>query len=388
MYLRLLFSCLIAVIVFVVPSCTQNETVTDKQSLSAKSLKADSSIRYAQRFSIAETDNCKVLFIFGKRDSKDTTATFVLYKGEQQPDLQFKNSYYINVPVKSIACLSSVYASMLDKMNLLDKVVAIENADYYNNTYILDKVRSKQIVEIAKSPEIDIEKTLMLNPGLLLTFGMGNPKDDVHEKILSSKIPVAVTLDHLEEHPLARAEWIKFIAAFFDKSTLADSLFLVTETNYTKLKSMTDSVHSKPSVLTEIKYADAWYVPGGKSFMAHLLKDAGANYLWKDENQTGSIPLNFEQVYEKAGGADYWLNLFVNINTKKDLLAFDERYALFNAFKKGQLYNNTLHANEKGYSIYWAEGMTNPDELLADLIAIFHPQLLPQHQLKYYKKIN
>lgn len=337
---------------------------------------------------MAGNDSCKVLFIYGKRDSRDTTATFVLYKGDHQPHLAFKNSYYINIPVKNIACLSSVYASMLNKLNLMDKIVAIENVDYYNDEFIINKVRSKQIIEIAKSPEIDLEKTLMLNPGLLLTFGMGNPKDDVHEKILSSKIPVAVTLDHLEEHPLARAEWIKFIAAFFDRSDLADSLFLMTENKYVQLKKLTDTIQQRPSVLTEIKYADAWYVPGGKSFMAHLLRDAGSDYLWKDENQTGSIALNFEQVYEKAGDADYWLNLFVNINTKKDLLAFDERYALFKAFKSGQLYNNTLHANDKGYSIYWADGMTNPDELLADLIAIFHPQLLPQHQLKYYKKID
>lgn len=352
------------------------------------SITSDTTIKYAQRFSMAGNDSCKVLFIYGKRDSRDTTATFVLYKGKHKPHFTYKNSYYINIPVKNIACLSSVYASMLSKLNLMDKIVAIESVDYYNNDFIIDKVRSGQIIEIAKSPEIDIEKTLMLNPGLLLTYGMGNPKDDVNEKILSSKIPVAVTLDHLEEHPLARAEWIKFIAAFFDKSDLADSLFLITENKYVQLKKLTDSIRQKPSVLTEIKYADAWYVPGGKSFMAHLLRDAGSEYLWKDENQTGSLALNFEQVFEKAGAADYWLNLFVNINTKKDLLAFDERYALFKAFKSGQLYNNILHANEKGYSIYWADGMTNPDELLADLIAIFHPQLLPQHQLKYYKKID
>lgn len=388
MYSRLLYSVLNLVAILVFLSCSQNEAKNKNREDNSLSIISDTTIKYAQRFCKAGNDSCQVLFLYGKRDSRDTTATFVLYKGKHKPYLTYKNSYYINIPVKNIACLSSVYASMLSKLNLMDKIVAIENVDYYNNDFIIDKVRSRQIIEIAKSPEIDIEKTLMLNPGLLLTYGMGNPKDDVSEKILSSKIPVAVTLDHLEEHPLARAEWIKFIAAFFDKSDLADSLFLITENKYVQLKKLTDSIQQKPSVLTEIKYADAWYVPGGKSFMAHLLRDAGSEYLWKDENQTGSLALNFEQVFEKAGAADYWLNLFVNINTKKDLLAFDERYALFKAFKSGQLYNNTLHANEKGYSIYWADGMTNPDELLADLIAIFHPQLLPQHQLKYYKKID
>ena len=122
--------------------------------------------------------------------------------------------------------------------------------------------------------------------------------------------------------------------------------------------------------------------------MAHFLEDAGANYIWKDENKSGSIPLNFEEVYIKAKNADFWVNLFININSKKDLLAFDERYNLFKAYKIGNLYNNTKISNTKGYSDYWESGMSNPDELLKDFIKIFHPDLLPEHQLKYYKKIE
>jgi iron complex transport system substrate-binding protein len=154
------------------------------------------------------------------------------------------------------------------------------------------------------------------------------------------------------------------------------------------LKHLTDTVKYRPTVLTEIKYGDAWYVPGGNSFMAHFIKDAGGTYIWKDEDRTGSIPLSFEAVYLKAKDADHWLNLFINLNTKKDLLAYDERYAMFKAFKTGNLYNNNKIANTKGYSDYWENGMTNPDELLLDLIKIFHPNLAPDHTLKYYKKIE
>ena len=165
-------------------------------------------------------------------------------------------------------------------------------------------------------------------------------------------------------------------------------MFNITEQNYLQLQKMTDTVKYKPTVLTEIKYADAWHVPGGKSYMAHFLKDAGADYIWKNENKFGSVALNFEEVYIKAKDADFWVNFFININSKKDLLSYDERYKLFKAFKKGNLYNNTKIANKNGYSDYWENGMCNPDELLADFIKIFHPDLLPQHQLKYYKKIE
>lgn len=365
-------------------SCQEESKETQKASLIYKKVP----LKYAKRFSICEGENQKIIYLFGNRETQDTTAAFVLYSDSSIKIKEENNLFPVRVPVKNIACMSSVYAAMLAKLNLQDKIIAVDNVDYYNNQFIIDGVASQKIKEIGKGSQISVEQTLVLNPELLLMFGMGNPKKDADEKILNSGIPVAITLDHLEEHPLARAEWIKFIAAFFDEEKKADSLFNITEQNYLQLKRMTDTVHYKPTVLTEIKYADAWHVPGGNSFMAHFLKDAGANYIWKNENKSGSIALNFEEVYIKAKEADFWLNLFINVNSKEDLLSFDERYNLFKPYKTGNLYNNTKRSNTKGYSDYYENGISNPDELLKDFIKIFHPHLLPGHQLKYYKKIE
>ena len=216
---------------------------------------------------------------------------------------------------------------------------------------------------------------------------MGNPKSDVDEKLMITGIPVAISIDHLEETPLARAEWIKFFACFFDKEKLADSLFRQTEKRYIQLKSLTHQVINKPKVLTEIKYGDAWYIPSSKSYVAHLINDAGGDYFWKDDAKSGSTPLSFEIVYTKAKDCDVWLNLY-NINSKEDLINYDERYALFKAYQKNQLYNNNKIQNTFGYSNYWETGMINPDDVLADLIAIFWPDKLPNHQFTYYKKIE
>lgn len=383
MFSKLLYSCL-GLGIFSACSPTKEEA----NNVQAKPV-TDTSIHYARRFSSATAGNCRVLYLFGERNSKDTTATFVLYpKGQPKPTGFRKKDYYVEVPVKTVACMSSIYAAMLKKLQAENTIVAVDNADYYNNDYITTKVSSGQIKELAKGPEMNAEQTLALRPGLILTFGMGNPEKDASSKILNAGIPVAISLDHLEETPLARAEWIKFIAAFFVKEKMADSLFRITENNYSHLLQLTKNVTYRPTVLTEIKYGDAWYVPGGNSFMAHFIKDAGGDYIWKDENRTGSIPLSFEAVYAKAKDADYWLNLFINLNSKKELLAYDERYTMFKAFKLGHLYNNNKIANGKGYSAYWESGISNPDELLQDIIRILHPDLLPQGPLKYYKKIE
>ncbi len=342
-------------------------------------------LSYAKRFTVKKINDFTVLELFGDKNTNEVTASFVLYK-DQKPTYN-KEAFYIKTPVKKVACMSSIYTTMLAKMHCEQTIVAIDNVDYYTNAYIQQKVKDNSVIELSRGPQVEIEKTIVLNPDLFLTFGMGNPKKDVDTKLIQANIPIAISLDHLEETPLARAEWIKFFSYFFDKETLADSLFKVTETHYNTLKALTTNLAKKPTVLTEIKYGDAWYIPSGKSYMAHLINDAGGDYFWKDDAKTGSTPLSFEMVYTKAKDCDYWINQY-NVNTKKDLASYDERYGLFKAFKDGNLYNNNKVQNSLGYSNYWETGITNPDEVLADLIAIFSPSLIPNHQFIYYKKIE
>lgn len=354
-------------------------------STTQKQVKNKSTLSYAKRFTITKEGSATILEILGSKKDSLVTATFVLYSDKKPSN--YSNAYFIKTPISKVASMSSIYTSMLIKLGVDKTIIAIDNVDYYTNIAIQQAVKQKRILELSKGPNLDIEQTIALNPDLILTFGMGNPANDIDKKIIQANIPVAISLDHLEESPLARAEWIKFFACFFNKENLADSLFKITEKNYLELKKLTINETNKPTVLTEIKYGDTWYVPGGKSYVANLLKDAGASYFWENEKQTGSIPLPFEAVYAKAKDCDIWLNLF-QVNTKKELLSYDERYGLFNAFKANKIYNNNKIQNSKGYSNFWESGITNPDEILADLIAIISPNLSPNHKLLFYKQIE
>lgn len=342
-------------------------------------------LSYAKRFNIKKVKDYTVLEILGNKDNTNVTASFVLYKNEK-PDY-VKEAYYVKIPVTRVASMSSIYTTMIEKLNSLNSIVAIDNVDYYNNEAVQNLVKQQKIVELSKGPHIEVEKTLALKPDLLLTFGMGNPKNDIDTKLLQANIPIAISLDHLEETPLARFEWLKFFACFYDKESYADSLFKVTEVNYNAIKSLTQKATTKPTVLTEMKYGDVWHVPGGKSFISHLIADAGGNYLWADNNKTGSLPQSFENVYAKAKDCDFWINTY-NINSKKELVSYDERYALFKAFKEDKIYNNNKTQNSKGFSNYWENGVSNPDYVLADLIYIFHPELMKEYRFMFYKKVE
>lgn len=360
-------------------SCDTNTETKKETALNSVSLS------YAKRFTIKTSNDFSVLELHGNKNDSNVTATFVLYKN-QKPNYS-NDAYYVKTPVNRVASMSSIYTTMITELKCENKIVAIDNVDYYNNVFIQQQVKKGAIIELSKGPQIDIEKTVALNPDLFLTFGMGSPKDDVDKKLVQSSIPIAISIDHLEETPLARAEWIKFFAYFFNKENMADSLFQITEKKYNDLKKMALKTTKKPSVLTEIKYGDAWYIPAGKSFIAHLIEDAGGDYFWKEDTKTGSSAQSFETVYTKAKDCDIWINLY-NLNTKKELLSYDERYGLFKACKNNQLYNNNKTQNALGYSNYWETGITHPEDVLGDLIAIFSPTLMVNHSFVYYKKLD
>lgn len=358
------------------------ETKTGQLQASASEL-----VKYASRFTLIQHQDFIKVALFGNRYTSDTTSVFIISKDTAGLKNRFGSAIIIKSPCTKIAALSSIYANMFYALGNIDNLVAIDNIDYINNQQLLTKHKAKQLAELARGPNVDIEQAVKISPDIIFTFGMGKGEKDKDDKLEQTGIPVAISVDHLEESPLARAEWIKFFAAFTGKLSTADSLFEAVELNYLELKKKAKNVSFRPTVFSEIKYSEFWYMPGGNSYMAGILKDAGADYLWRDNTNVGSLPLSFEQVYARAKDADYWIHLST-LRTKKELEASETRYSSFKAFKSGNLYNNTRHTNSKGYSDYWETGMIYPDRILSDLISIFHPELKTKRELYYYEKIK
>lgn len=376
-------------ITLLVNACATTETGRAEHATLFENLRSDTSIRFAKRFSIVENDKCRVVYLFGNVNIQDTTATYIILKDSLVKVKSRPKTFIIKAPCTRMASLSSVYTSMFFLLNELEHIVAIENIDYYTNSAVNKKFEDGRLVELVKSPVLDVEKTVVLNPDIIFSFGMGNPDKELDRKLILAGIPIVVAVDHLEESPLARAEWIKFFAAFVNKKSAADSIFLEVEKNYHTLKKLALTASTEPTVFTEIKLGEIWYVPGGKSFAATFIKDAHAKYIWADNNKSGSLHLGLEEVFIKAKDADFWLNMAL-VKSTKELLAQENRYSEFKAFKEGNLYNNIKTMNKKGYSDYWETGIIFPDKVLSDLICIFHPELRSQlkHDLYYYVKLE
>lgn len=358
------------------PTAAQREPVTGQP------------IKYARRFAMQVREGYTLLYLFGNRSNFDTTARFIVYAKGSSTRPVLAGYQPVESPCRQIAALSSIYASMLFELGAVDQLAAIDNIDYVVNPAIQARYQAGHLKELAKGPEIDLEQTILLKPDIVFTYGMGDSQHDLAGRLQRAGIPVAVSLDHLESSPLARAEWIKFYGVFCAQSTRADSIFALVEQRYLALKQDVPPGGKRPSVLSEIKYGDVWYVPGGRSFMAQLINDAGGDYVWSTDTSSGSLPLSFEEVFLRASEAEYWINL-AGIRSKEALLSTEPRYAQFAAFKTDRIYNNDKVTNRLGYSTYWETGMIHPERILGDLRRLFRSTpATPADSLFYYRHIE
>ncbi|MBD3183803.1 ABC transporter substrate-binding protein [Candidatus Poribacteria bacterium] len=344
-------------------------------------------LTHTKVFSIEYHKHYKIVTVHTPWRGADTKFRYILVqRGTPAPD-GYENAEIIEVPVKNIVTLSTTFLPHLDSLDLLDRLVGVDSFRYVNTTNVCKLIEEEKLVEVGWDANVNVEIIMDLEADLVMATGSGNPMGDSHPKLQESGIKVVINSEYMDTSPLGRTEWIKYIAAFFNKEAKAEEVFGNITKEYNKLTDLTKDVKHKPTVFTNADYNGTWYVPGGESYAAKFLEDAGANYLWSENKSTGGIPMDFEAVFERAADADFWLNAGV-FNSLKELLNADERYKLFAAYKKGNIYNNVAILNEYGGNDYWETGVANPHLVLADLIKIFHPDLLPEHHLIWYKNLK
>ena len=71
-----------------------------------------------------------------------------------------------------------------------------------------------------------------------------------------------------------------------------------------------------------------------------------------------------------------------------ELIAFDDRFGELDVLRQGNIYNNNARMSPEGGNDYWESATLRPDLILADLISIFHPNLMRDHSMFYYRKLK
>jgi iron complex transport system substrate-binding protein len=332
-------------------------------------------------------NNYKVITVLNPWRDAEEQFRYVLVQCGTPPPADVGEAQVIEVPVQSIVTMSTTQLPHLNTLGLLDRLVGVDSFQYISTPAVVEKIEAGELVQIGSGAEVNVEQAIDLEPELIMTYGVGSPESDSHPKLLEVGLKVALNSEYMESSPLGRAEWIKFTGAFFNREAAATAAYGEIASRYDKIAALARTVSEKPTVFTGAPFQGTWYMPGGNSYVAKLFADAGADYLWADDDSTGSQQLSFEEVFERAQGADFWLNTS-SWKSLADGLAADERFAQFAAFQNGNVFNNNVRLNPNGGNDYWETGVTNPDLVLADLIRILHPELLPEHELYFYQQLQ
>lgn len=338
-------------------------------------------------WTIAYANNYKVITVLNPWRDADVQFRYVLVQCGTPPPADVGDAQVIEAPIDTIVTMSTTQLPHLNELDLLDRLIGVDNFRFINTPAVVQKIEAGELVEIGGGSEVNVEQAIDLDPDLIMTYGVGNPENDAHPKLIEAGLQVALNSEYMETSPLGRAEWIKFTGAFFNQEAAATAVYDNIAERYNEIAAQARDVSDKPPVFTGAPFQGTWSMPGGNSYVARLLADAGADYLWANDDSTGSQQLSFEAVFERAQDANFWLNTS-SWQSLADGLAADERFAEFSAFQNGNVFNNNVRLNENGGNDYWETGVTNPHLVLADLIKIFHPELLPDHELYFYQQLE
>jgi iron complex transport system substrate-binding protein len=294
---------------------------------------------------------------------------------------------FIKTPVKSVVCLSTTHIGFIGFIGETGSIVGISGKNYVVNEELRAKIDRDQLPDVGYDENLNYELILKLKPDVVLAYGVSGTVTNTVRKLNELGIPTLLIAEYLEEEPLAKMEWIKVVAALFDREDLASHKFDSVAIRYKQLARVAGKESNKPTVLLGLPWRGTWYISGGKSYVARLIEDAGGEYIFNHLQFNESRPIALEKVFESAMNASFWLNSGDALSIR-DIFSVDQRFSGLSPVLNHHVFNNNNRVSKSGGNDFFEAGVVEPEIILSDLIYILHPQLLPSHQLKYYRKLQ
>lgn len=292
----------------------------------------------------------------------------------------------VTIPIGSLFAASPTHLALLDDLSRLDVLTGIGSVRFAAGQRIEARVRNGAVVEFAPASVIDIEAVTTARPSLLMTSGVPNTD---FANVRQVGVPVVANYEWLEATALGRAEWIKVMAALLNEERDATRLYAERRRRYESLRARAAvaAQRHRPTVMTGRGQRGQFTIAGGRSYVARLIADAGGRYVWDDDTASGTATVDLEAQLARAADADVWIN-GGGWPTRASILVDEPRYAQFKAFRTNQVWVYERRLTAAGINEYWSRGVANPDLLLADLVKILHPTLVPEHGFQWYMTVG
>jgi iron complex transport system substrate-binding protein len=289
------------------------------------------------------------------------------------------------LPFKKIILLNASMTGYITELGVENLIVGIASPEYIYSDKIQKLVKEGKIQNVGNEQKYDVEKIISLQPDAIFTNHIAS-FDNTYQLLKDNGIQVVFLDEYLEQDPLEKTAYIKLFGKLFGKSDESIVKYDEISKNYQELKLLASKAKEKPTVLANEIYGDVWYLPGGKTALAHFIADANAHYILKNNTEEKAVTMSFEEVFAKAGQVKYWINAG-NHPSKKEMLTMNPVYSKLPVFNEGKMY--VVTGKEKGKANdYFESGVVRSDLVLKDYIKIFHPELLPGYQLTYMKELQ
>lgn len=291
-----------------------------------------------------------------------------------------KGAVLIAHPLDRVALTSTTHASFISALHRADAVVGCAYLDRLRDPLVAARARSGKVEEIARADGLDRERVLMLAPDALFTYPYGNEG----KANAFGKVPVIPVAEYLERHPLGRAEWVRAFGMLLGKGAAADSLFKGIAERYQRAVAGVPR-DGTPAVFFGSSWKGTWSVPAGNSYMDRLIADAGGHYLFSDRSAPGNIDIDLETVLQVGAKAEYWGRILAlgRPVLVADVAGDDGRILDLPAFKD----HGCFYANSEASDLFGQAGL-EPDVVLLDLIAIFHPEPGNPREPVYFRSVQ
>lgn len=295
----------------------------------------------------------------------------------------FQDGTIIRTPIERAAVFTTVHCALLTELGQGSKIVCVADAKYIKVPYIQQQIKAGCVVDCGNGLNPVVEKIMDVKPEAILLSPFENSGG--YGKTEEIGIPLIECAEYMEASPLARAEWMRFYGLLFGVGEQSDRLFQQVDSSYTALKQQAKQTGKGRSVIVDKVTGSVWYMPGGHSTIGQMLQDAGADYPWAADEQSGSLALPFEAVLEKGGDADVWMLRYSSNHDlqSEELLSEYHGYSQLKAFREQEVYGCNVEQ-----SMFYEETPFHPDRLLCDFLQILHPDIIGLPPLRYYKKVK
>lgn len=345
--------------------------------------------RYASGFEITGAPDSRSVLVTVRNPWYGTEVTpqrlFIARDGDEAP-AGFEGQV-LRDEARRVVCMSGSYIAMLDALGAADRVVGVSGERYLLNKAVRSRLASGAAADVGFDSNIDFERLVALRPDLVMLFGIGGADTGLTGKLRELGIPYVYMGEHCEESPLGKSEWLVVAAEIAGCRDEGIRRFAPIPERYERLRALAQRSASWPRVMLNTPYRDTWFMPARNSYMVRLIEDAGAQYVFAENTAAQTQPIDLERAYYLACRSDYWLNTS-GCESLDDLRRQHPRFAGTPPVRAGRVYDNNGRRNAAGGSDFWESGVLRPDRVLADLVGIFHPELLQTDTLCYYRRLE